>query len=242
MHGVQVGVGLSATSGLNIVFGYHDSDDDNYLFSHFGLRADFASMSPLKSAVDSVIDTYMRDGRHIGDGVKIDKGKFDAWHGAFLLDYYPFADVWRITGGYTWGNAELDAAIFGEITTAPSQRFYFSLAGDHYYYNGNKFNGTSAIDWHYHGPYLGSGIDLGIFCGFSVFADIGVVFTNRAAKMALDIPHEQLYIYNKETASWDAVTIAVLDTDVAYAEHKANRKLSNLKMYPMIKMGFAYRF
>lgn len=241
-HGLQVGVGVSATSGMNIAFGYYDSENKEYVLSHFGVRADFASMSPLKSAVDSAIDSYMRDGRSVGDGVKIDEGKFDAWHGSVLLDYYPFAGAWRITGGYAWGTADLDAAIFGEISTAPSERFYFYLAGDHYYYNGNTFEGAAAIDWKYHGPYLGTGIDWNLFCGFSLFADLGIVFANRAAKLSLDIPHEQLYIYNKETGVWAPVTIAALDNDVARAEHDANRKLSDLRVYPMIKMGFAYRF
>lgn len=241
-HGLSVGVGVSATSGLNVALGYYNSAHDNYWLSHFGVRADFASMSPLKSAIDSAIDSYMRDGRDVGDGVKIDEGKFDAWQGVILLDYYPFAGAWRISGGYAWGNAELDASIFGEIVAAPSQRFYFYLAGDHYYYNGNQFEGSAAIDWHYRGPYLGTGFDWRLSCGFSLFTDIGVVFTNRAAKLTLDIPHEQLYIYNKGTATWAPVTIAALDKDVANAERDANRKLSDLKLYPMIKMGFAYRF
>lgn len=241
-HGVQLGVGVSATSGLNVVLGYYDSASDGYFLSHFGVRADYAGISPLKSAVDSAIESYMRDGRSVGDGVKLDEGKFNAWHGALLLDFYPFAGVWRLTGGYAWGNAELDAAIFGEISTAPSMRFYFNLAGDHYYYNGNKFDGNASIDWKYHGPYLGTGFDWDLFCGFSLFADVGLVFTNRAAKLSLDIPHEQLYIYNKETGDWNAVTIAALDNDVVRAEYEANRKLSDLKVYPMVKLGFAYRF
>lgn len=241
-HGLQLGIGVSATSGFNVALGYYDSENDGYFLTHFGIRADFASAAPLKSAIDSAIDSYMRDGRDVGDGVKIDEGKFDAWHGMFVLDYYPFAGAWRISGGYAWGNAELDAAIFGEISTAPSQRFYFYLAGDHYYYNGNKFDGSAAIDWRYHGPYLGTGFDWNLFCGLSLFADIGVVFTNRSAKLSLDIPHEQLYIYNKATGVWAPVTIAALDTDVARAEHDANRKLSDLRVYPMVKLGFAYRF
>ncbi len=241
-HGLQVGVGVSGTSGLNVMFGYYDSENSGYVLSHFGVRADFASVSPLKSAIDSAIDSYMRDGRDVGDGVKIDNGKLDAWHGSVLLDYYPFLGAWRITGGYAWGNATLDADVFGEIERAPAQRFYFYLAGDHYYYNGNSFGGSATIDWNFHGPYLGTGVDLGLFCGFSLFADIGVVLTNRPGRLKLDIPQEQLYIYNMQTGAWAPVTIAALDADVARAERDANHRLSDFRVYPMIKVGFAYRF
>ncbi len=241
-HGLSVGVGVSATSGLNIALGYYNSAHDNYWLSHFGVRADFASISPLKSAIDSAIDSYMRDGRDVGDGVKIDEGKLDAWHGSVLLDYYPFAGAWRITGGYAWGQSTLDAAIFGEIERAPAQRFYFYLAGDHFYYNGNAFDGTAKIDWAYRGPYFGTGLDIKLFCGFGLFADIGLVFANRPAKLSLDIPHQQLYMYDKLSNSWAPVVISTLDRDVARAEDDANRKLSNLRVYPMIKMGFLYQF
>ena len=111
-----------------------------------------------------------------------------------------------------------------------------------YYYNVNNFDGITDIAWRYHGPYLGTGFDFGLFCGFSFFIDLGVVFTNRAAKMSIDIPHEQLYVYDIDTETWSPVTIPRLDSDVAQATHDANRKLSDFKFYPMIKAGFAYRF
>ena len=241
-RGLMLGVGVSASTGMNVALGYHNSERDNYLMSHFGARLDYASMSPLKSVIDSIIDSYMRDGRDVGDGVQINNGTLDAWHSSVLLDFYPFAGAWRITAGYAWGQSTLDAAIFGEIETAPSQRFYFNLAGDHYYYNGNLFSGSAKIDWSYHGPYFGTGFDINLFCRFSLFMDIGAVLTNRPANLSLNIPHEQLYLYNKDTGTWSPVTIAALDGDVARAERDANRKLSDLRLYPMVKLGFAYRF
>lgn len=241
-HGLQLGLGVSATGGLNIAFGYYNSQNSGYAASHFGVRADFADVAPLKSAIDSAIDSYMRDGRDIGDGVKIDEGKLDAWHGSVLLDFYPFAGWWRITGGYTWGAMQLDSSIFGTVENAPSERFYFNLAGDHYYYNGNAFRGSVTIDWNYNGPYLGTGFDINLFCGFSIFADIGVVLTNRPAQLSLDVPQEQLYIYNSQTQTWSPVTIAALDADIARARQDANRKLADIRLYPMLKLGFAYRF
>jgi len=241
-NGVQVGIGASLTGGVHVFTGYHNKDFDNYWLRRFGTRIGFAGIDPLKSAIDSAIDSIMRDGVEVGDGVKIDNGALDAWHASVLLDYYPFAGAWRMTGGYAWGGMQLDADIFGEITYAPSQRFYFYLAGDHYYYNGNNFGGTATIDWNYHGPYLGTGFDFNLGCGFGVFVDFGAVLTSRPAKLSLDIPHEQLYIYNTQTQSWSPVTIPALDADVARATRKANRKLSDFKVYPIIKLGFVYKF
>ncbi len=240
--GVQFGVGVSATSGFNIFAGYYNNKFESYLLSHFGTRIDFASSDPLKSAIDSAIDSFMRDGVDVGDGVKIDNGKFDAWHTSFMLDYYPFAGMWRISGGYAWGSTDLISDIFGEIERAPDQRFYFYLAGDHYYYNGNDFGGVAKINWGYHGPYIGTGFDINLFCGFSLVLDAGVVFTNKTASLSLEIPHEQLYMYNKETGNWDVITIPALDEDIAKATDKANAKLSDFKFYPMLKIGFAYNF
>lgn len=242
-NGIQVGVGLSGTGGLNIFAGYYNNKWSPVWLRYFGARLDFASSKPLASALDSALDHIMRDGIDVGDGVKIDEGKIDAWHSSALIDFYPFADgPWRITGGYSLGNTNLKTAIYGSVSGAPTQRFYFSLGGEHYYYNGNNFDGMTDISWRYHGPYIGTGFDFDLFCGFSLFVDFGTVLTNRAAKMSIDIPHEQLYVYDTATATWSPVTIPRLDADVAQATRDANKKLSDFKFYPMVKLGFAYRF
>ncbi|MBR4891956.1 MAG: hypothetical protein IKZ34_02115 [Alphaproteobacteria bacterium] len=240
--GVRVGVGASGLTGFDVVVGFYNKSLDNYFLRHFGVRADFASTDPLKSALDSAIDSVMRDGVSVGNGVKIDNGMLDAWHSSLLLDFYPFAGAWHITGGYTWGDAKLSADIFGEIADAPSNRFYFNLAGDHYYYNGNNFGGAAEIDWKIYGPYLGTGFDIRLFCGFLLFLDAGVVFADETAKLSLNIPHEQLYMYDKGSDSWNPVIIPALDNDVARATQEANDKLSDLKLFPMLKIGFLYHF
>lgn len=241
-HGLSVGVGASALGGLNMSVGFYNSDYESYWLRHLGGRIDFATTDPLKSAIDSAIDSYMRDGRDVGDGVKIDEGSLDAWHTSILVDYYPFSGAWRVSAGYAWGGATLDASIFGEVATAPSQRFYFYLAGDHYYYNGNSFDGSVAIDWDWHGPYFGTGVDFDIGCRFGLFLDLGVVLTNRPAVLSLDVPQEQLYVYNKLTATWLPVTIPQLEADITRATRDANDKLSDFRVYPMVKLGFSYRF
>ena len=241
-YGVSVGFGLSGTSGLNAVVAYHDELADNWWRRHFGFRIDVASTDPLKSAIDSLIEKYMRDGRTVGDGVRIDNGTLDAWHASVMLDYHPFAGPWRVSGGYVWGGASLVSDIFGVVADAPASRFYFSLSGDHYFYDGNDFNGRANIDWNYHGPYIGTGIDIDIFCGFALYLDAGVVVTSGPARLDLDIPHQQLYMYDSETATWSPIKIPALDRDIARAEQDANDDFSKIRLYPMLKMGFIYRF
>lgn len=240
--GIDVGIGVSATTGLNLSIGYHRAWAKSYLLRHTGVRIDFADVGPLRSAIDSAIDTYMRDGRSVGDGVKIDEGKLDAWHSSILLDYYPFSNVWRITAGYTFGAAKLDSSIFGQVANAPADRFYFNIAGDHYFYAGNDFDGSARIDWNYNGPYFGTGFDFNLGCRFGFYLDIGAVLTNQPAKLTLDVPQSQLYIYNIENKGWVPVTIPKLDADIARATADANHKLSDFRIYPMVKMGFLYRF
>lgn len=239
--GIQVGLGMSALGGLNVLAGYRHVADGDW-FNRFGVRFDFSSTDPVKSALDSAIDHIMRDGVSVGDGVKLDEGKLDATHYSALLDFYPFSGAWRLTGGYMFSDVHMGAAINGTIGNVPSQRFYFYINGDHYYYNGNLFRGATAIDWDYNGPYIGTGADIKLGCGFYLFLDAGVVYTNRAARLSMSIPHEQLYIYDAETAAWAPVTIPKLDSDVAAATTDANRKLSHVRLFPVLKVGFLYRF
>ncbi len=242
LNGTQFGLGVSLTSGINASVGYHNPASTSCWARYFGVRLDVANTGSVKSAVDSVADAIMGDGIDVGDGVRIHDGKIDAWNSSVLLDWYPLQGVWRLSGGYYWGNMNMAAAISGSVVGAPTQRFYFYLAGDHYYYNGNNFSGNTQIDWRYHGPYLGTGFDIGIYRGLKMFIDMGVVFTNRPAQITIHIPHEQLYIYNKTTGNWAPVTIPQLDSDVARATNDGNRKLSDFKYYPVVKLGLLYRF
>lgn len=239
--GISVGVGASVFGGMNMLVGYRHLDASS-IWGRFGARLDFSDTGPLKSAIDSAVDNIMRDGVSVGDGVKIDEGKLDSSHYAMLIDYYPFDLGWRVTSGFMWGRLQLDASVKGEVANVPSERFYFYVNGDHYFYNGNRFRGVTGIDWDFYGPYFGSGFDVGVFCGVRVFVDAGIVLTNRPARLKLEIPHEQLYIYDAEMAAWTPVTVPKLDSDVAAAKYDANRKLSDFRVYPVLKLGFLYRF
>lgn len=246
LHGVQLGVGVSGTSGLNGFVGYVNKDADSFLGKRFGVRFDFASTKPIKSTIHDIIDkTVVGDGVDIGDKLTITDAKIDAYHYAALVDFYPFGDSWflggvRLTGGYAFGDMTVQANIAGTIDGLTPGYYEFELAGTKYAYTGNSVNGTAQMDWNYHGPYIGGGFDIGLFAGFKIYADAGVVFTNRAAKLSLDVPTDNLVQWNG--SSWDAVNTPELDEVIAETLQDAQSELDDYKFYPMVKIGFMYRF
>lgn len=248
-HGLQLGVGVSATSGLNGFIGYANKNFDSFWLKRFGVRVDFATTSPLKSAINSGVDAFMGDdGIDIGDGLTIKDGSIEGHHFAALVDFYPFGDTWflggiRVSGGYYFGNLDLSANLTGKVDGLPDSEFAFSLNGIDYKYIGNELHGTANAEWNYRGPYLGAGFDLGLFAGFKIYMDAGVVFTNRTAQLGLDLPTKNLQKWNG--SSWDAVDLSGM-TEFEQAKvaalADAQDELDKLTFYPMVKVGFMYRF
>jgi hypothetical protein len=76
--------------------------------------------------------------------------------------------------------------------------------------------------------------------------DAGVVFTSKTAHVGLDVPLTNLQVSHDGGASWSDVNNltlqAELDAAKAAALADANDELDNIKFYPMIKLGFMYRF
>ena len=248
MHGFQIGAGISATSGLNGFIGYTNKDFNSFWAKRFGIRLDFATTKPIKSLINKGIDSVTNDGIDISDSLTITDINIDAKHYAALVDFYPFGNTWllgawRITGGYAFGDMNMSADIAGEFD-GPSGRYEFELAGQHYSYTGNSIHGTAELNWDYRGPYLGTGFDFGLFAGFKIYLDAGVVFTNRAAEISLDIPFENLQ--KLEGNTWTPVDSDALKNEVNNYKEKAladaQSELNDFKFYPMIKMGFMYRF
>lgn len=249
-HGLQFGVGISATSGLNGFVGYANKNLDSFWLKRLGVRLDFAGTAPVKSLINSGIDSIMGDGIDFGDGMAITDAGIGAQHFAALIDIYPFGNTWflgglRISGGYYWGDLELSAHLSGEISDMPGEGFSFSLDGKDYRYTGNQIYASANMNWNTSGPYLGAGFDLGLFAGLKIYLDAGVVFTSRAAQLGLDIPLDNLQVY--EGGNWKPVKNSPVSEDqldqaqrTALAE--AQNELDKLTFYPIIKLGFMYRF
>ena len=237
-HGLQLGVGVSATSGLNGFVGYANKSFDSFWLKRLGFRLDFATTSLMKSAINSGVDAFMGDdGIDIGDGLTIKDGSIEGHHFAALVDFYPFGDTWflggiRISGGYYLGNLDLSANLTGKVNDLPDSEFAFSLEGIDY---------TANAEWNYRGPYLGAGFDLGLFAGLKIYMDAGVVFTNKTAQLGLDLPTDNLQKWNGST--WESVSgITEFEQAKAAALADAQDELDKLKFYPMVKIGFMYRF
>lgn len=248
-HGLQIGVGVSATSGLNGFVGYANKNFDSFWWKRFGVRFDFATTAPLKSVISSGIDSIMGDGIELGDGLSVTDGSIQANHFAALVDFYPFGNTWflgglRISGGYYFGNLELSARLAGTIDGAPEDALSFELDGQEYKYSGNQMNAMARADWDYRGPYLGAGFDLGLFAGFKIYFDAGVVFTNRAAQLGLDVPPDNLMVRGDD-GQWAPVQGGLVGA-FEQAKHNAladaQEELDKLTFYPMVKLGFMYRF
>lgn len=248
-HGLQIGLGISATGGMDGFVGYANKKFDSFWLKRLGLRLNFATTAPLKSAIDSGVDAIMGDeGIDLGDGLTIKDGGIKANYFAALVDFYPFGDTWflggiRISGGYYFGGLDVNANLAGTVSGLPDAEYAFELNGYEYKYSGNSVNGTAKLNWDYNGPYLGAGFDLGLFAGLKIYFDAGVVFTNRAAELGLDIPLDGLQVY--KDGNWTPVSGTLVDEfyqvrDQALAD--AQDELDKITFYPMIKLGFMYRF
>lgn len=245
-HGIQLGVGMSATSGLNGFVGYNNKKFDSFWAKRFGIRFDFATMSPIKSQLNKRINKYIDDkgGVEIEDALKIDNFKLNAKHYGAMVDFYPFGDTWflggwRVSGGYFVGKMDLDANIYGDLK---GDKIEFELDGKKYTYDGTEMKGRAMFDWKYSGPYLGTGFDFGLFAGFKLYLDAGVVFTDKTAKVDFDIPLDGLK---------DELGVAVVEGSAEYTQFQqakdnaladVRKELKDYPYYPLVKLGFMYRF
>lgn len=242
-HGLQLGVGISPTSGLNGFVGYNNKNFDSFWAKRFGIRFDFASYSPIKSKVNKEINKVAADegGIEIDDTLKIDNLTLNAKHYGAMIDFYPFGNTWflgglRVSGGYFVGRLDFDANIYG--TPDNSGNIEFELNNNKYYYVGSM-NAKVSANWKYSGPYAGAGFDLGLFWGFKIYFDAGVVFTGNTANFDLNVPTDNLY-YAGGTAVAGNESQFNADRDKELAD--ARKEIKDYPYYPLMKLGFMYRF
>ena len=253
-RGMELGVGISGTSGANVFVGYNNKKFDSFWWKRLGIRFDFASTKPVKSLIDNMVDKYMDDGIEIGDNLTITDGKIKSQHMAALVDFYPFGDTWflggwRLTGGYMFGKMDVDAMLTGsDDRLAQYAGRQFEIWGTKYQYTGGDVHGTAKADWDIKGPYAGTGFDIGLFSGFKIFMDMGVVFTNKAAELSVDVPvaGTGLEYWDTTTNSWKPVNTPALEStlqdNIDKTLEDARDELNKYKFFPVVKMGFMYRF
>lgn len=250
-HGLQLGIGVSPSSGLNAFIGYNNKNFNSFWAKRFGVRLDFATYSPIKNKLNREINDSIGDeGIKIDDNLHINNVNINAKHIGALIDFYPFGNTWflgglRVSGGYMTGNIDLNADIVG---TKKIGEIEFELGGQKYKYDGNEMRGKSNVNWKYSGPYLGTGFDLGIFCGFKLYLDAGVVFTDNHANVDLYVPTEGLKTVGGIDVSPDSSVPEVQQAYAKFEEAKAKalaeakEEMDKIDYYPIVKLGFMYRF
>jgi hypothetical protein len=252
--GLEFGVGVSGSSGLNGFVGYANKKSDSFWLKRLGVRLDMASTKPIKSTINSMVDNYMGEGIEVGDYLTISDGKIESEHMAVLVDFYPFGDTWflgglRISGGYFVGGMNIKSMLTGkdDVLSEYAGR-EFEIWGTKYRYDGGDAHGTAKAKWDFTGPYLGTGFDLGLFSGFKIFMDAGVVFTSKAAELSMNVPVEEvgLKYYDTGTSTWKPVNTPALKNtlqeNIDNTLSDAQEKLDEYKFFPMVKLGFMYRF
>jgi hypothetical protein len=251
-RGMQLGLGVSVTSGINGFVGYANKNFDSFWWKRLGVRLDFATTAPIESAINGTINTAVDDNQDVGDNIAIKSVDVTAHHIGLLVDFYPFGDTWflggwRLTGGYMMGKFGIGADLSSTINDAPSDPVSFEMNGSDYHYLGNAITGRATGTWKYSGPYMGTGFDLGLLWGVKIYMDAGAVYTNKTAVMGLNVPlNNLLEVSTDGGATWDHVEgtpfEAQFNIDKQEALRDANDDLSKYEFFPMLKLGFMYRF
>lgn len=249
-RGMQFGLGLSATSGMEGFVGYNNKKFDSFWWKRLGVRLGYASTKPVKSFINKTVDRYMGDGIDIGDHLTVTDGKITAKQMFAVIDFYPFGDTWflgglRLSGGYYSGDlnvsADLTTKVKGEVPAELVGR-EFQLGDVWYRYNGGDAKGTATAKWDFGGPYAGLGFDLGLFSGLKIYFDAGVVFTDTTAKLNLEINDVAALQQSTDRTSWTPVNLGDFEINKAQVLADAQSKLDKYPYYPIVKLGLMYRF
>ena len=249
-RGMQFGLGVSVTSGMEGFIGYNNKKFDSFWWKRLGVRLGYASTKPVKSFINKTVDRYMGDGIDIGDHLTVTDGKITAKQMFAVIDFYPFGDTWflgglRLSGGYYSGDlnvsADLTAKAKGSIPAELVGR-EFQLGDVWYRYNGGDAKGMATAKWDFGGPYAGLGFDLGLFSGLKIYFDAGVVFTDTTAKLNLEINDVAALQQSTDRTSWTPVNLGDFEINKAQVLADAQSKLDKYPYYPIVKLGLMYRF
>ena len=115
-----------------------------------------------------------------------------------LIDFYPFGNTWflgglRMSAGYYMGRADIAmrTTMAQDITGGTGLAVHINnVAGRDIYANTRLADGTTIggrLSWRFRGPYVGTGFDIGMFRGWKLFTDFGVVFANAPHMRDRDI-------------------------------------------------------
>jgi hypothetical protein len=144
--------------------------------------------------------------------------------GSLLLDWYPFANNFRISAGPMYNGNKLG------LTGKPTGGTYTINGVTYQASDIGTLDGT--VDFKKYVPYAGIGYGRPIGTGLSLTFDLGVVFqgTPQATLTATCGP------------TTPAPTCTQLQSDVAAQQQTANDDLKSFRYYPVVTLGLAYTF
>ncbi len=153
------------------------------------------------------------------DGLKY-SGSLRLRNVGLLADWRPFAGRFHVTAGAYYNGNKL------ELSAQPNAGTY-QINGDTYAYNDvGSVNAT--VSFNSIAPYLGLGwSNDGGEAGLHFTSDVGVMYQGKpSVSVTSTIPTQN----------------AQLTADMAAAQAKLESKLSSYQWYPVLQVGFVYRF
>jgi len=145
--------------------------------------------------------------------------------GSLLLDWYPFANNFRISAGPMYNGNKLG------LTGKPDANGNFTING--VTYSTSQVSALEGqVDFKKYVPYAGIGYGRPIGSGFSLTFDLGVVFQQS--------PQATLTATCGPALS--APNCAILQSNVAAQQATANDDIKNFRYYPVVTLGLAYTF
>ena len=203
-----------------------------------------------KLAVRAIANRFNYDRKETVSGKRY-KGKLELANFGLLLDWHPFDNGFRVSGGAILNRNELSArATAAQLKLGDNNTAYGQGEVD------------ADVDFRNFAPYLGVGYDGGRGKkGFSFFAEAGAMFQGKArltgkGSVMADLGSNS-YTCNFTISRNGQANISTTncpnnaDTRMARAtladnireEHeKLNDKLKNFKVYPVVALGVIYRF
>ncbi len=139
-----------------------------------------------------------------------------------ILDFHPFKNAFRISGGIFYNGNNLDAK------GKPSSGMF--KIGDHKYPAALVGNLKGDIDFNDFAPYCGIGVDttFGKSKNFGIMLEVGVLFQGSPdVTLSSEGPLSGNPLFQR---------------DLAKEEKKLEDDLNNFKFYPVISIGATYRF
>lgn len=188
----------------------------------FGLHASLPLQTNLNARIGVNAASYNYSGStsDADYDLKLKLNTYDA-----LLDWFPAANGFRVSGGLVYNNNRID-------TVAKPK------SGASYTFNGNTYTAAQAgkingsFDFRKTAPYLGIG------WGNAVAQDKGWGFSSDLGVLFQGTPNSTL----TNSGCSAPVNCAQLAADVAAEKIKLDDKISNFKFYPVVRFGVTYKF